>query len=145
MCRVTPIFEGDNLLANGVLMEGYSVEDNGAGICYCVYAYNVQPGVVINYATGDSKRADNSNTAQTPSAVAPVPAQESDDSVSSNNPSTVNDTVQADYILNTNTKKFHYPTCSSVKDMKDNNKQEFHGTRDEVIAKGYSPCGRCKP
>ncbi len=143
--RVTPIFEGDNLLANGVLMEGYSVEDNGAGICYCVYAYNVQPGVEIDYATGDSQRADSSNTAQAPSTVAPVPAQEPDDSAPSNNPSSGNDTAQADYILNSNTKKFHYPTCSSVKDMKDKNKQKFHGTRDEVIANGYSPCGRCKP
>ena len=145
MYRVTPIFEGDNLLANGALMEGYSVEDNGAGICYCIYAYNVQPGVEIDYATGDSKRMDSSNTAQSPSTVAPVPAQEPDDSASSDNTSTGNDTAQADYILNTNTKKFHYPTCSSVKDMKDKNKQEYHGTRGEVIAKGYSPCGRCKP
>ena len=145
MYRVTPIFEGDNLLANGVLMEGCSVEDNGAGICYCVYAYNVQPGIEIDYATGESKRADSSNSAQTPSAVAPAPAQEPDDSASPNNASTGNDTVQADYILNTNTKKFHYPICSSVKDMKDKNKQDFHGTRDEVIARGYSPCGRCKP
>lgn len=145
MYRVTPIFEGDNLLADGVLMEGYSVEDNGVGICYCVYAYNVQPGVEIDYATGDSKRTDSLNTAQTPSTVATVPAQEPDNSGSSSNPSTGNDTAQADYILNTNTKKFHYPTCSSVKDMKEENKLEFHGTRDEVIAKGYSPCGRCKP
>lgn len=145
MYRVTPIFEGDNLLANGVLMEGYSVEDKGAGICYCVYAYNVQPGVEIDYATGDSRRADSSNTAQTPSTVEPALAQEPDDSASPSNPSTRNDTAQADYILNANTKKFHYPTCSSVKDMKDENKQEFHGTRNEVIAIGYSPCGRCKP
>lgn len=130
---------------NGVLMEGYSVEDNGAGICYCVFAYNVQPGVEIDYATGDSKRADSSNTAQTPSTVAPVPAQKPDDSASSDNTNTGNDTAQADYILNTNTKKFHYPTCSSVKDMKDKNKQEFFGTRDEAISNGYSPCGRCKP
>ena len=145
MYRVTPIFEGDNLLANGVLMEGYSVEDNGTGICYCVYAYNVQPGVEIDYATGDSKRADSSNTAQTPSTVAPVPAQGQDDSASSNNPNTGNNTAQVDYILNANTKKFHYPTCSSVKDMKEKNKQEFFGTRDEAISNGYSPCGRCKP
>ncbi len=51
--RVTPVFDGDNLLANGVLMEGYSMEDEGAGICFCVYAYNVQPGVQIYYATGN--------------------------------------------------------------------------------------------
>ena len=55
MYRVTPIFEGDNLLANGVLMEGYSVEDKGAGVSYCVFAYNVQPGIEIDYATGESK------------------------------------------------------------------------------------------
>lgn len=52
--RVTPIFEGDNLLASGVLMEAYSVEDEGEGICFCVYAYNVQPGVEIDYKTGKS-------------------------------------------------------------------------------------------
>lgn len=52
--RVTPIFEGDNLVASGVLMEGYSVEDNGDGVCFCVYCYNVQPGISIEYATGDS-------------------------------------------------------------------------------------------
>ena len=51
---------------------------------------------------------------------------------------------QADYILNTNTKKFHYTTCSSVNDMKEKNKQEFFGTRDEAISNGYSPCGCCK-
>lgn len=53
--RVTPIFEGRNLVASGVLMEAYSVEDDGAGICFCVYCYNVQPGVEINYRTGESK------------------------------------------------------------------------------------------
>lgn len=55
MYRVTPIFEGDNLLASGVLMEAWSVEDNGEGICFNVYAYNAQPGVIINYATGESE------------------------------------------------------------------------------------------
>ncbi len=52
--RVTPVFEGNNLLASGVLMEAYSVEDEGVGICFCVYAYNVQPGVEIDYKTGKS-------------------------------------------------------------------------------------------
>jgi DNA-entry nuclease len=53
--RVTPIFEGNNLVASGVLMEAYSVEDEGKGICFCVYCYNVQPGVKINYKTGESE------------------------------------------------------------------------------------------
>lgn len=56
--RVTPVFEGSNLLASGVLMEAYSVEDNGAGICFCVYCYNVQPGITIDYSTGESSLAE---------------------------------------------------------------------------------------
>ena len=52
--RVTPVFEGDNLVASGVLMEAESVEDEGDGVEYCVYVYNVQPGVMINYATGEN-------------------------------------------------------------------------------------------
>ena len=55
MFRVTPIYEGDNLVASGVLMEAWSVEDNGDGICFNVYAYNVQPDVIIDYATGETR------------------------------------------------------------------------------------------
>ena len=54
MYRVTPIWQGDELVARGVLMEAYSVEDSGAGICFCVFCYNVQPGIAIDYETGDS-------------------------------------------------------------------------------------------
>ena len=54
MYRVTPVFQGDDLVARGVIMEAYSVEDGGEGICFCVYVYNVQPGVVIDYATGEN-------------------------------------------------------------------------------------------
>lgn len=140
--RVTPIFEGNNLLAKGVLMEGYSVEDKGAGVSYCVFAYNVQPGIEIDYATGESKLADGAQqeeqkTATVTSTPSPEPEKQE--------PVTGSEASQADYILNTNTKKFHYPTCSSVNDMKEKNKQEFFGTRDEAISNGYSPCGRCKP
>ena len=53
--RVTPLFDEDNLVAHGVLMEGYSVEDDGEGVCFCVYAYNAQPGITIDYATGESR------------------------------------------------------------------------------------------
>ena len=53
--RVTPLFDGDNLVAHGVLMEGYSVEDDGEGVCFCVYAYNAQPGIIIDYTTGESR------------------------------------------------------------------------------------------
>lgn len=140
--RVIPIFEGNNLLANGVLMEGYSVEDKGAGVSYCVFAYNVQPGIEIDYATGESKLADGAQQEEQKTAtVTPTPSPEPE----KQEPVTGSEASQAEYILNTNTKKFHYPTCSSVNDMKDKNKQEFFGTRDEAISNGYSPCGRCKP
>ena len=52
--RVTPLFKDDNLVASGVEMEAYSVEDNGQGVCFNVYVYNVQPGININYKTGES-------------------------------------------------------------------------------------------
>ena len=140
--RVTPIFEGNSLVANGVLMEGYSVEDKGAGVSYCVFAYNVQPGIEIDYATGESKLADGAQQEEQKTAtVTPTPSPEPE----KQEPATGSEASQADYILNTNTKKFHYPTCSSVNDMKEKNKQEFFGTRDEAISNGYFPCGRCKP
>ena len=129
--RVTPIFEGDNLLASSVLMEGYSVEDDGAGICYNVYCYNVQPGIIIDYATGDSKREDGSAPYGS-SAVVTKPSQQ-------------NNSSQTTYIGNKNTKKFHYPDCSSVDQMKDSNKVYLTGTREQVIRQGYDSCGRCCP
>lgn len=61
--RVTPLFDGDNLVASGVLMEAESVEDKGSGVCFCVYCYNVQPGVTIDYATGDSRLTDGTEEA----------------------------------------------------------------------------------
>lgn len=60
MYRVTPIFADENLVADGVLMEAYSVEDNGKGIAFCVFCYNVQPGVKIDYRDGSSE-AENDN------------------------------------------------------------------------------------
>ena len=62
--RVTPVFEGDDLLAKGVQMEAYSVEDQGEGICFHVFVYNVQPGIFIDYATGESRRSDVPETQQ---------------------------------------------------------------------------------
>lgn len=117
MYRVTPVFEGDNLVASGVLLEAQSVEDQGEDIEFCVYVYNVQPGIEIDYATGESRPADGSE---------PVPQG-------------------TDYILNTNTGKFHYPDCSSVDQMKESDKLPYTGSRDDVIAQGYDPCKRCKP
>lgn len=144
--RVTPIFDGDNLIANGVLMEGYSIEDDGDGVCFCVFAYNVQPGVTIEYATGESSLMEQptESSATDNTSVSNSGEAKKDDSTTSSNAGET-EKVSASYILNTNSKKFHYPTCSSVGQMKEANKQEYTGSRDDLIAKGYSPCGRCHP
>lgn len=142
--RVTPIFDGDNLLANGVLMEAYSVEDAGEEIRFCIFAYNVQPGIGIDYATGDNW-AESSGTT---SAAAPVVVETPTPAPAAQ---TVQDTPAPQesqgttYVLNTNTMKFHYPTCSSVDDMKEKNKQIYTGSREEIINMGYVPCKRCNP
>lgn len=136
MYRVTPVFEENNLLASGVLMEGYSVEDGGDGICFCIYAYNVQPGVTIDYATGDSALSGDTGSTNT---VTPPAGQQTTDS------STGSSASDADYVLNNNTKKFHLPTCSSADDIKASNREEYHGSRDDLISMGYEPCKRCNP
>ena len=131
--RVTPVFEGSNLVASGVLMEAESVEDKGEGILYCVYVYNVQPGININYATGDSSASGTNKTAETEQATQAVTQAASQQ------------TSTESYILNTNTKKFHRPSCSSVKQMKESNKKSSSESRDALIAAGYDPCKKCNP
>lgn len=125
MYRVTPVFEGENLVASGVLMEAESVEDHGEGVKFNVYVYNVQPGITIDYATGKAVLSDTDASAGTGK--------------------TSGNTEKKTYVLNENTKKFHTPECSGVKDIKEGNKKTFTGSREELIKEGYSPCGRCKP
>lgn len=131
MYRVTPIFEDDNLVANGVQMEAESLEDDE--ISFNVFCYNVQPGVEIDYATGDSRASDAENITQ---KDAKKNSQQSKKS---------REKGDTKYIINKNTKKFHYPDCPSVTDMKPKNRKEYAGTREELIEKGYDPCGKCKP
>ncbi len=133
MYRVTPVFDGNNLLCTGVQIEAYSVEDSGQGICFNVFCYNVQPGVNINYADG-------SNSAIEGYVLAPETANDED--ITRN---TSGQSQNYSYVVNTNTGKFHYPTCSSVSDMKDSNKMYYEGTRDELVKLGYDPCKRCNP
>lgn len=114
--RVTPIFEGEELVARGVQMEAWSIDDNGEGVCFNVFCYNVQPGVEIDYATGDSWEAE---------------FQCSHES-------------QA-YILNISSGKYHLPTCSGVSDILRENKEKFTGCYEELEQKGYTPCGTCDP
>ena len=118
MYRVTPIFEGKNLLASGVLMEGYSVEDNGEAICFNIYAYNAHPDITIDYASGASSAAVK-------------------DEIDTNSDQAVV------YIINKSSKKFHLPDCGSVKDMKENNKKETTESRQELESQGYTPCKSC--
>ena len=111
--RVTPIFERDNLLVSGVQMEAKSVEDNGDGISFNVYCYNVQPDIVIDYKTGESWEVGNEKS--------------------------ISESDTRTYILNTNTKKFHLKSCSSAKNLPDKNREEYSGNRNDLISKGYEP------
>ena len=124
--RVTPVFDGENLVASGVQMEAWSVEDKGKGICFNIFAYNVQPGIEIDYLTGESRLA----SAETDG--------ESEDSDA--------DTAEKRvYVLNHNTKRFHKEDCSSVKDISPKNKEVMKASRQELIDSGYIPCGNCRP
>jgi DNA-entry nuclease len=127
MYRVTPIYEGNNLVASGVLMEAYSVEDKGEGVSFCVYIYNVQPGVIIDYATGANCLDDGYSK---PEQVLPEVPELSDDEVGS-------------YVLNTSSKRIHKPSCSSVDDMAAHNKEEYTGTITDLLAQNYVKCGSC--
>jgi len=147
--RVTPVYERDNLVASGVLMEAESVEDGGAGVKFCVWCYNVEPGVVIDYATGDNRAGDPNEEASPPkaesaqkAAAQPGKAEAGKDGDASQNGG--DGEVRA-YVLNTNTKRFHLPDCPSVSDIKEKNRREFEGTREEAIELGYKPCGHCNP
>lgn len=131
MYRVTPVFEGDDLVASGVQMQAESVEDDGVGISFNVYVYNVQPYVVIDYKTGENWEGDE---------IAEPEGKWADGTEAE--PS---DTKEQMYILNKNTKKFHKPECSGAKKIKVKNKGEYTGSRQTLIDEGYEPCGNCNP
>ncbi|MCD8218446.1 MAG: DNA/RNA non-specific endonuclease [Clostridiales bacterium] len=137
--RVTPVFEGDDLVAAGVQMEAESLEDGGEGICYNLFVYNIQPGVAIDYATGDSWESDET-----------LFASDEEDDVTDTSETEVDVTAETDsdtetYVVNTNTKKFHKPTCSSVDDIADYNRKDYSGSRETLISQGFEPCKRCNP
>ena len=141
--RVTPIFEGDDLVASGVLMEAYSVEDQGT-LSFCVYCYNVQPGVEIDYATGDSWLSGEEPTASSGETAAETAEDETlpeeepeaaDAETAADGKADAEDTV---YITSSGT-KFHRPDCRYAKDGAETL------TRAEAEARGYAPCGTCKP
>ena len=111
--RVTPLFEDDELIARGVTMEAYSVEDDGEGICFYVYCYNVQPGVTVCYADGTNAL---------------------DATASSGN---------VTFILNTSSKKIHSIDCEAVATIAENNRRETTLSLETLLADGYRPCTNC--
>lgn len=116
MYRVTPVFKENNLVADGVLLEAYSVEDNGKGISFCVYCYNVQPGIVIDYATGSS-RLDDENYKE------------------DNLPETDNKTVSGIY-RTPKGKRYHL-------DAECGGKNSYPVTLEDALSAGLSPCSKC--
>ena len=178
--RVTPLFAANDLVARGVQMEAKSVEDNGEAVQFNVFVYNVEPGVAIDYVTGESWESSetpqvtskgsatitNAAAARADKAAAGSASGSGSDTGGGSNGSKGNDgssadgsgdgtrsnstgnqgaSEQQDYILNVKNKKFHKPDCSAASDISSANKQDFTGTRDQLIARGYSPCGICKP
>lgn len=125
--EVTPIFDGNNLVADGVHIQAYSIEDAGTGVSFNVYCYNVQPGVEIDYATGDNK------------------ASKSAASEFSLTSTSVDSTEVKTYVVNVKSKKFHNPNCDGAKKMNTANKKQYKGTRQSLISNGYSPCKKCNP
>lgn len=179
--RVTPLFAANDLVARGVQMEAKSVEDNGEAVQFNVFVYNVEPGVAIDYVTGESwessetpqvtskgsatittaaaaradkaaagsangSKADGGSSSESGGGGTGSESNTSDaNGAGSNNASSQGASEQQDYILNVKNKKFHKPDCSAASDISSANKQDFTGTRDQLIARGYSPCGICKP
>lgn len=118
--RVTPIFKDDELVARGVQMEAYSIEDDGEGVEFNVYCYNVQPDIEIDYKTGNSKYIGNEAE-------------------------TIDNGEKQKYIVNINTKKFHKEDCPSAKKIKSENKKAYTGYKENLVKNGYSPCSQCNP
>ena len=116
--RVTPVFEDENLVANGVIMEAQSVEDGGEGIQFHVYVYNNQPGVEIDYRTGNSWAADSQPESET---------------------------TNVEYVLNTNSKKIHLPNCSQADSIKAENKKTTNQSKQSLLDQGYTSCKNCNP
>lgn len=134
--RVTPEFADNELVCRGVLMEAKSLEDDG--IEFCVFVYNVQPGVTIDYETGDSFEEDNAS-------IVDAESLPSDTDFVDNQTSQSAEAGNLDFVINRNTGKFHKPSCSSVSKMSEKNKEVYTGRRDDLINQGYEPCGSCNP
>lgn len=128
--EVTPIYEGDNLVASGVQMEAYSVEDQGQGVQFNVYCYNVQPDIIIDYSNGETQ----ATKACTIDAVSDK---------KENNTGDKNDSSEYKYILNKNSKKIHLPDCSNASSMNKKNKEFSSSSIEELESQGYVKAKCC--
>ena len=144
MYRVTPVFKGNELVARGVQIEAYSVEDEGDGICFNVYCYNVQPGVEIDYLTGKSTLAPETTKTLETTKKAETTVQATTEQTTSQPTQVPNIVVTTkDFVLNTNSKKYHTPSCRYSNEISPQNRQEYNGTTDELESWGYVPCKVC--
>ena len=132
--RVTPIYYKDNLVATGILIEGYSVEDNGAGIQFNIFAYNSQPGITIDYSTGDSWLTETGKPGMTIDNLDEDTEQTEEKEYTENKDGIV-------YYINTDSKKYHLSTCRYANE----NMEKFNGTIEWLNDNGYEPCKVCKP
>lgn len=141
MYRVTPIFKGNNLLADGVLMEAKSVEDDGEGILFNVFVYNVQDGITINYTTGDSRLKETPTTTDTLTTTEqPTTTQIK----TTTEQETTTHAVEKNVIIaNKNSKAYHRSTCSRLPLEKN---RVYFDSAVEAEAEGYNnPCAYCNP
>lgn len=156
--RVTPVFEGDELVARGVQIEALSMEDGGQGVSLNVFLRNIQPGVAIDYATGNNwadeaatagswstSAASSSLSTSTSTGAAPLAPISAAATTSQADDASTDTPATVTYVVNKNTGKFHYPSCSSVPKIKAKNRMDSNQTRDELIAQGYVPCKNCNP
>lgn len=147
--RATPVFEGDELVCRGVLLEAQSIEDGGTGISESTWCPNTQPGIIIDYETGDNREETDGSALAAASAAEAAQAAETEGpggAADEQDPaSDAQDDAETAYILNTNTRRFHDPSCSSVDEINPQNRSMFSGERAELVAQGYRPCGRCNP
>jgi len=167
--RVTPVYEGDELVARGVQIEAMSVEDSGKTVAFNVFVHNVQPGVLIDYLTGESARdpdyvspAKAAEAAAAESAAAAPAAEPAGAETTPAPKSTRRPLISLEgleslgkdheaaplgttYVFDHKTFTFHSPSCPLVDDIYSMNKEFFSGSRDEAIIRGYSPCSRCSP
>ena len=106
-------------------MEAYSIEDQGDGICFHIFVYNVQAGITIDYATGNSALSVDGLPETDETSGAPE--------------------VDYDYVLNKGNKKIHTPTCHYAESMKAENRVEYSGSIEDLLADGYTKCKTCDP